>query len=564
MPEHPYGWLSLMPPVVAIVLAIFTRQAVASLIAGLLCGALLTSGGNPLVAVYDLCEVHLWPTFVDDGKLRLFSFTLLMGALIGIISRCGGMQGFVNLLSPLARTRRSGQLVTWLMGLAIFFDDYANTILLGNTMRSLCDRLRISREKLAYLVDSTAAPVAGLSLLSTWVAVEIEYLAEGVHTLGDPAGFSPFDLFVASIPYRFYVLGSLMLIPLLAWSGRDFGPMLAAERERLNSPDDLPPDDAAAALTRIGERVRASGWWNAVVPIVVTLVVVLTLMLSTGRQALARSALESGAPAPVDAPLRDLFGAADSGLALQYGALSGVAAASALCLLQRLLTSREVLDAALQGASVVLPAIAILWCASALSRMTGDKSVDGQSSVDDAGRMTYAFRDHRLYTGEYLTGLIDRDEPGAAEARGTTLKLLPTVVFVLAAIVSFCTGTSFGTMGILVPMVVTLCYALLDAAGGGVSPRDPLLLASIGSVLAGAVFGDHCSPISDTTILSSQSCACDHMAHVVTQLPYALSVAAVTIVCGTLPIGFGAPIVWLLPLQAAALAAIVYLFGKRP
>jgi Na+/H+ antiporter NhaC len=563
MPSHPYGWLSLAPPVVAIVLAIVTRHATASLGAGLLCGALVTAGGNPLVAAYDVCEVHLWPTVVDEEKLRLFSFTLLMGALIGILCRCGGMQGFVQLIAPLARTRRSGQFAAWLMGLAIFFDDYANSILLGNTLRPLCDRLRISREKLAYLVDSTAAPVAGLSILSTWVAVELDYLAEGLQTLGDPAGFSAFDLFVASIPYRFYVLGSLALIPLVAWTGRDFGPMLAAERRRLQEASEEPADHPRLDLEA---PPVASSWWNAFVPIAATLAVVLVLMVATGRHALAREAAARGAVPAVATPLRDLFGAADSGLALQYGALTGVAVAAALCLLQRLLDSRQIADAALQGARVVLPAILILWGASALSRMTGNKSVSGEPSRDAAGRPTYAFRDHRLYTGEYLTQLMagSGKDASSVEARRTTLRLLPTMVFVLASTVSFCTGTSFGTMGILVPMVVTLAHALLAATQGHVAPDEPLLLATVGSVLAGAVFGDHCSPISDTTILSSQACACDHVAHVVTQLPYALAAAAVAIFCGTLPIGFGLPVGLLLPLQLAALAALVAVFGKRP
>ena len=235
MPPHPYGWLSLLPPVAAIALAIVTRRAFTSLIAGIFVGALITKGGNPFMAAYDTAEVHLWATFIEPGKLRVFSFTLLMGAMIGVICRNGGMQGFIRLIAPLASTRRRGQLTTWLLGLLIFFDDYANTMLLGGALRPVCDRLKISREKLAYLVDSTAAPVAGLSLLSTWVAVEIDYVKEGLAML-EGTDLRAFDLFVASIPYRFYILLSLVLIPVLAITGRDYGPMLTAERRRLREP----------------------------------------------------------------------------------------------------------------------------------------------------------------------------------------------------------------------------------------------------------------------------------------------------------------------------------------
>jgi Na+/H+ antiporter NhaC len=557
--EHPYGWWSLFPPAAAIVLAVVTRRAALSLLAGVFCGALLTERGDVAAAVYDLCEVHLWPTLADPGKLRVYSFTLLMGALIGVLTASGGMQGFVRLIAPLARTRRGGQLTTWGLGLAVFFDDYANTLLLGGTLRPVCDRLRISREKLAYLVDSTAAPVAGLSLLSTWVAVELDYLQEGIASVGTTSGLSALDLFVATIPYRFYVLGALLLIPLIAWSGRDFGPMLAAERRAWSARNEEPGESSLPA-----EVGREAHGLVAVAPILLTLAVVLALMYATGR-----AALQAGAAADAPAPsLRAIFGAAQSSLALQYGALAGLLLAGGLCLLYRLLRWEELLRAAGQGAVVVLPAIAILWTASALSRLTGNKSVLGESSLVAGQVETYAFQRHRLYTGDFLARLLHDPQPaadgtGETERRQAMLRWLPTIVFVLASAVSFCTGTSYGTMGLLTPLAISLTYSLLAAGGGPVSPSDPLLLATVGSVLAGAVFGDHCSPISDTTILSAQASGCDVIGHTVTQLPYALSVAAVALLCGTLPAGWGWPVELLLPLQAAALAALVWLVGRR-
>lgn len=555
MEPHPYGWLSIVPPLVAIVLAVVTRKATFSLLVGILCGAMITTGGNLFHALYQTCEVHLWPTFTEPGKLRVFSFTLLMGAMIGVICRCGGMQGLIQLLSPFAKTRRGGQLVTWLLGLIIFFDDYANTILLGGTLRPVCDRLRISREKLAYLVDSTAAPVAGLSLLSTWVAVEIEYVKEGIEALG-ATDLKAIDLFLSSIPYRFYILASLAFIPMIALTGRDFGPMLRAERKRLRGDFDPEHDQAAGLDTDLGD--TPARWYNAVLPIVVTLGVVVWLLYTTGLNVL--SANEPDTPQS----LRNILGAAKSSFSLQYGALVGLSLALMLARVQRLVPWTELIDAAGKGARVVLPAIAILWCASALSRMTSNKSVESEPTPANAA---YKFKDHRLYTGDFLAETIltnptDESTESGAE-NSTMLKLFPTIVFLLAAGLSFATGTSFGTMGILLPMVVSLAYALLGGDASAVQATSPILLASVGSVLAGAVFGDHCSPISDTTILSSQSCVCNHVAHVTTQIPYALLVAGVSILCGTLPIGWGVSVWVLLPIQVALLAAMLMLLGKH-
>ena len=229
MSDHPYGWLSLLPPITAIVLAIATRRVLLSLLLGIFAGALLLAGGNPFAAIGDGLELHLWSALTDHDNLRVFAFTLLMGAMVGVVSRAGGMRGLVNAISPWAANRRRGQLVTWLLGLLIFFDDYANTLLLGSTLRPLCDRLKISREKLAFLVDSAAAPVAGLALVSTWVAAEISYVQDGLINAGADH-INAFNLFVASIGYRFYVLWMLMFVPLIGWLGRDFGPMLRAER----------------------------------------------------------------------------------------------------------------------------------------------------------------------------------------------------------------------------------------------------------------------------------------------------------------------------------------------
>ena len=637
---HPYGWMSLLPPIVAIFLAIATRRIVLSLVVGIFAGALLMAEGNPIVAIYHTWETHLWRTLIDAGKLRVFSFTILMGAMIGVITRSGGMRGLIELVEPYASNRRRGQLATWVMGLLIFFDDYANTILLGSTLRPICDRLKISREKLAYLVDSTAAPVAGLAPLSTWVAVEIDYIGQGLSSLPSEtatSGLSAFGLFLSSIPYRFYIITALLLVPITAWLGRDIGPMIGAERRAIEGDENqgvesLATSEEGQGSTDAGIEVTSS-WYNAVLPIALTLGLVMYFIYATGSEGAAgsaassavqaaqsmadsnpnldfaqlsdqaeqvdaaaasrsvgktRVAIEALADAVADATksdqrsvlekfapklgLRDILGEADSSLALQYGALAGLALACLLPLVSRQLGADQLVSAAMSGARVVLPAVAILWTASAMSNMTRDSSVDGEDSVTP-----YEFKDHRLYTADYLTRVLTGETADDPQSRtGTTetsktnsgtpvsLAMLPTVVFVLAAIVAFCTGTSWGTMGILVPTVVPIAHALISKDGSVVTPNDPILVSSIGGVLAGAVFGDHCSPISDTTVLSSQSSGCDHLAHVWTQMPYALLAGSVSILLGTLPVGFGVSVWILLPAQIATLFLLMRVLGRKP
>lgn len=552
---HPYGLLSLAPPVIAVVLAIVTRRILLSVLVGLLAGALITTGGDPVRAVTDLFETHLWPTFIHPGKLRLFAFTMAMGATVGLLHAAGGMQGLVQLMTPLARGPRSGQLTGWLLGLIVFFDDYANTLLLGGALRSVFDRLKLSREKLAYLVDSTAAPVAGLAVVSTWVAVEIDYIAEGVANLqGIPEGEAPsaFALFVACLPYRFYVIQALLFVPIVALLGREFGPMLKAEQEAIRRTD--AETDGAEATNHTPTPTH---WSNAVVPLAVTLGVVTALLWLTGV-----ANLGDGYERPDSTLilLRDVFGAASSGLSLMYGGLAGLTTAITMVRLRGLLPPAETTQALVRGVVTVLPAVAILWLAGSMSRMTGNRDIDGTPSAT-----AYEYSDTRLYTGEYLSELLLGEEGAAPSA---TLKaLLPTGVFLLSAVVAFCTGTSFGTMGLVVPMVVPIAYAAAQATAGdpaSATTATPLFLASLGGVLAGAIFGDHCSPISDTTILSSHASGCDHMAHVRTQLPYALLVATVAVLGGTLPLALGVSVWLLLPLQTAALVGALLVLGTKP
>ena len=517
-PPDSYGCLSLLPPLVAIALAIVTHRVVASLLAGIFVGALILASGNPFAAIGSTLETHLWGSLSDGDHLRVFVFTLLMGALVGVMRVSGGMESIVNGIAPLARSRRGGQLTVWVLGLIVFFDDYANSLLLGNTMRPLTDRLKISREKLAYLVDSTAAPVSGLALVSTWVAGEIGYIQDGLNGTPLAESASAFELFIATIPYRFYVLWALLMVPLVAILGRDFGSMLLAERRAIHTPSRSDSDNES-------NFAGTSQWPNAVVPVLTVVIMTVILIAATGWHAIADDST-------TERSLLNIFGNGNSYLALVYGSLAGLSMALLLGWTNARITLTDLKAAAGEGAIQVLPALAILWLAWALSGIT---------------------KSDYLGTGEYLGQLLI----GTVDVRW-----MPTIVFLLASIVAFSTGTSWGTMGILMPLVVPTTVQLLTSDQGSATVQDPILIGSIAGVLAGAIFGDHCSPISDTTVLSSQASGCDHVAHVRTQMPYALLVAGISVICGTIPIGFGVSVWLVLPIGVVLIWGSLMVLGQ--
>lgn len=520
-------WLSVLPPLVAIVLAMVTHRVILSLTIGVLIGVWLTVDGSLTATIPAALNEHLFPQLLDRDHLFVFAFTLLMGAMVGVVTRSGGMHALVDAMSRWASNRRRGQIMTWLLGLIVFFDDYANALLVGSTVRPLADRLRISREKLAYLVDSTSAPVAGLALVSTWVAGEISYVQEGLTQLGGQAAeVSAFNVFIETIPYRFYPLWALLFVALIAWTGRDWGPMAVAEEN-------------AAAGAAPGLTVSTPGrdrleptpdtprhWFNAVGPIALCVLLAATWLVISGRQSLAADGVQTTS-------LIEIVGNGDSYEALLLGSAAGLALAAVLVAVGRLMPVWGFVEATAIGAWHMMPALAILWLAWTLSGLTGSEY---------------------LGTGEYLSSLIhDR----------VIVELLPTVVFILAAFVAFATGTSWGTMGMLVPLVIELTYQALAAEGATNITAHPIFLACVGSVLAGAIMGDHCSPISDTTILSSRASQCDHVQHVRTQAPYAIIVGAAAIALGTLPIGWGIPVWPLLVIGPVALWAILQFVGKK-
>ena len=521
------GWFALAPPIVAIALALIFKEVLTALFAGVWLGALAMMGWNPLAATARVIDTFAVPALVADGHAQIVVFSFLLGGMVGVIGRNGGTRGIVERLAPVASTPRRGKLATWAAGMAVFFDDYANTLIVGNTMRPITDRLRISREKLAYLVDSTAAPIAALVPISTWVGYEISLIAGGLESAAqqtaDPAlagalqSVSPFALFINTIPYLFYPLLAITFVFLTSLMNRDWGTMAVAEARAIRGGGvfrrgaTLTADTEGAAIeAKDGVETR---WWNAAIPVLTVVAVVLAGLHLTGR-----ASTESGAS------LFDIFGAADPFSALLWGSLAGCLVAIVLSLGQRILTLRESMEAMMGGMKAMFLAMVILILAWSLGAAT-----------EEVG------------TTQYLSSTLNDVVP---------LHFLPVLVFVISAAIAFATGTSWGTMGILLPIVIPLTVSLggAEAADGGV--YSSIMLGAISSVLAGAIFGDHCSPISDTTVLSSMASGCDHMDHVRTQLPYALLVAVVAMSVGDIPTAFGFPS-WI---SLVAGAGILYLF----
>ncbi|MCG8586713.1 MAG: hypothetical protein MI757_18580, partial [Pirellulales bacterium] len=439
MPGESFGFWSVVPPLLAIGLAILTRRVVLSLFVAIFVGALILAGGSFGKAVIETCETFCWGSLSNPDHLRVFAFTLLMGAMVGVMHRSGGMHGLVASIAPIATNRRRGQLATWFGGLIVFFDDYANTLLLGSTMQPLADRLKISREKLAYIVDSTAAPIAGIAILSTWVATEVGYIASGFKQAGVADDSSQaFEIFLITIPYRFYPILALLFVGIIAWSRRDFGPMLAAERRAIEG---ISPQDQDEGIDDDGELnidpeipLRSI---NAVLPVLVVIAVVCALIYLTGR---SRAAADAG--------LWKIIGSGDAYIAMMYGSLAGLLMAALLAKSQRIMTLGQIGEAAMAGGRLMLPALAILWLAWALADVTGKSSEAGV----------------RLDTAGYLGSLV---------ANVLSPVWLPTLIFLLASAVAFATGTSWGTMGILTPLTIEVTWNLLESAQGSVSPTDP-------------------------------------------------------------------------------------------
>lgn len=515
------GWVSILPAAAAIIIALAIRNVIPALLLGLWIGATalqsFTAKGAGL-GLLDSFQVFVRGALADADRASIVLFTMMIGGMVGIITRNGGMASIVRGVVSRAKTAVGGQIAVWLMGLMIFFDDYGNTLVVGNTARSLTDHLKISREKLAYIVDSTAAPVASIALFTTWIGYQIGLIDQALDNIPELQGMQAYTVFLETIPYSFYPILAIMFVLMVSSTGRDFGPMYKAEvraRGGKVKPDigvALPSIDGDDMDPKDNIPLRAV---NAFVPII-TMIVALAVslvMLGDGSSA------------------REILATTDPYRAMMYGSFVGVLVAGGMSIGQRILSVHETIDAWYGGLRATLFGMVILVLAWALSDVTA-----------------------ALGTASYLVTLLADSLPVA---------IVPAIVFALAAVTAFTTGTSWGAMAILMPLAIPLTWAVMATNGVADPMGMHILHSSIACCLAGAVWGDHCSPISDTTVLSSIASGCNHIEHVRTQLPYALLVGMIGLLLGTIPAGFGLSPWISIVAGAVLLMFILRTFGKR-
>ncbi len=492
------GWLSILPPVVAIMLALVTRQTIISLFAGVWMGVSILVK-NPVTGLTTALDTYVVKALSDTGHASIILFSLGFGGIIGIISANGGMKGIIKAASQYAKSGRSGQLSTAVMGVLIFFDDYANTLLVGNMMRPFTDKLRISREKLSYIVDSTAAPVASIAVISTWSVFQMSLLDGPYSQFGITE--NPYITFLKSVPYSFYCLLTLVFVFMNITMRKEFGPMHAAQMRSRKTGEVLAENANPMVDPHLMEdeelKRKATHWSNAFIPILAVISLTLVGLWVTGKNSLGEVSHYS---------IKDIISGSDSYAALMWASFMTCGLAILLSVSKRILTLQEAMDAWLNGVRSMVLACVILVLAWTLGGVCED-----------------------LHTADYLVSLTSGI---------ITPAMLPAITFLTAAAISFSTGSSWATMSIMVPIIAPMSIKLM-----GMDPnmvvQTPIFVSTFAAILSGATFGDHCSPISDTTILSSMASGADHIDHVRTQLPYAMTTGVIALSVGYIFTGLG-------------------------
>lgn len=529
-----FGMWTILPPLVAIALAFITKNVVISLFLGALSGCFLlqiTDNGF----IYSI--IHAFLDFVqralnslaDPWNAGIVLQVMVIGGVISLVSRMGGAKAIAEALAKKAKTPRSAQLITWFLGILVFFDDYANSLIVGPIMKPVADKMKISRERLAFIIDATAAPIAGIMIVSTWIGLEVGLIKDAFSSIGE--NVDSFGVFLNTIPYRFYNILILVFVAATSYFLRDFGPMRKAEIKArqgniLEKNQEIALDKEVEDKMAPKKGIKLS-IWNAIIPIGALMISALVSFYYSGYIAImggeddALQVLMTNSPASFTA-IREAFSASDASVALFQSALFASIVAIVMGVIKKIFTFSEAVEVWVDGMKGLIITGVILILAWSLS-----------SVIKELG------------TAAFLVKLLSSSIPQF---------LLPAIIFILGAIISFATGTAYGTMGILMPLAIPLSFSVLPDMG--------YVVLSTSAVLTGAIFGDHCSPISDTTIMSSMGSGCHHINHVKTQMPYALTVAAITVVFGYIPCGLGLPIWIVLPVAVLATCAIVYFVGK--
>jgi len=555
-------WMSIFPPLLAIIFALVFKEVIFSLFAGLFAGGAIMGVyaegfKGVLTGFFKVIDTYIINALNDSGHLSVVIFSVIIGGIVAVISRNGGMQGIVNGIIKYATNARSGQMATFLLGISIFFDDYANSLVVGNTMRPITDKLKISREKLAYIVDSTAAPVAAIAFVTTWIGAELGYISNGLDKINADEVIideGVYSIFLNSLAYSFYPILTLFFMVYIIWRQKDFGLMLKAET-RARQGKTVNPEEDNADLTELEDLEPVEGIkhksMNAILPVATIVFGTLIGLLFTGFESLQGQLLSvdetlvdlswggiwsnmNQLSLPADSfgqKLGSLIGSSDSYTALLWSSLSALALAVFLTTSQKIMNLKDTIDTTISGFKTMIPAILILVLAWSLALVTED-----------------------MHTAEFLAQLID----GAIVPW-----LIPAFTFILAAFVAFSTGSSWSTMALVYPLIIPATWQICMNSGLDTPEAMGIFYNVVSAVLAGSVLGDHCSPISDTTILSSLASGCNHIDHVRTQIPYALTVGGVSVVCGTVFTALGlSPMLGFL-VSFGVLIAIVELIGKK-
>ena len=480
---------SLVPPLVAIVLALVTKEAYSSLFVGVLIGALFAADFAPVKTVNLIISDGFIAALADNAGI--FLFLVLLGILVALVNAAGGSAAFGRWAEKNIRTRAGAMLATFVLGVLIFIDDYFNCLTVGSVMRPVTDSHKLSRQKLAYLIDATAAPVCMIAPVSSWAAA-VSGTAEGLDT-----GISGIQLFIKAIPYNFYSLLTFVFIIAIILMKFDYGPMLAYEKRAREG------ENTGLGKVEENEGNPKGRVMDLVLPVVVLIIFCTLGMVYVG----GFFGTDWWGDAGFQGDFIGAFGNTDSYIGLPWGALISLVIVIIYLLCRRVVTFKDAMACIPKGFTAMVAPIIILTLAISLKTMTNSY----------------------LGLSEFVHDLMW----GASQS---LYKLLPAIIFAVACVLAFASGTSWGTFGILIPIVTAIFPA-----------DSPLLIIGISACCAGAVCGDHCSPISDTTIMASAGAQVEHVTHVSTQLPYAITVAAISFVCFLLA-GF---------LQSVALCLIV-------
>ena len=506
--ENTYAtFWALVPPVVAIGLALITKEVFSSLFIGIVVGGMFACGGSVTAAIDNVVSTGLISAV--EGSAGIFVFLVILGIAVSLLNRAGGSAAFGRWAKTHIRTRVGAQLATFVLGVLIFIDDYFNCLTVGSVMLPVTDGHRVSRAKLAYLIDATAAPICMIAPISSWAAA-VSKFTEGT-------GLDGLGLFIKAIPYNFYSLLTFVFIIGLVVMNADYGPMAVHERNAQEKGDLFSTDERVS-----GQELAANPKGRVidlVLPIVVLVAVSVVGLIYVG----GFFGVDAWGGTECAGDFVAAFGNTDAFIGLPWGGILALVFMIAYLVCRRLLTFKEAMDCVPQGFIAMVPAITILTLATSLKNISND--LLGSASYVEV-----------LMRSEFARSLAN---------------FLPAVIFIVACLLAFATGTSWGTFGILIPIVSNMFGA-----------EDPLLYIGMSACLAGAVCGDHCSPISDTTIMSSAGAQCVHVIHVSTQLPYAVTVAAVSFVCFLLA-GFVQNVVLCLAVGAALILGFLFLMKRR-